>query len=112
MIVIGMALLKDVTIGTIGTVDHRPKEDLQKKNHAVSHYLKLILTLDADERKDRHRSRSGGRNDERNPSAGRSPEQRKREVAAEDKVDSFVSNGGGNEGTDVERKQQTAWKQL
>ena len=103
-----MDLLKDVTIGMIGTVDHRPEEDLQKKNHAVSHYLKLILTLDADERKDRHRSRSGGRNDERNPSAGRSPDQRKREVAAEDKVDSFVSNGGGNEGTDVERKQPTA----
>lgn len=62
---------------------------------------------DADDRKERRRSKSGGR-DERNPSAGHSPEQRKRDVAVEDKVDSFVSNGGGNEGTDVERKQQTA----
>ena len=27
----------------------------------------------------------------------------------DDKGDSFVSNGGGNEGTDVERKPTSAW---
>ena len=96
---------QSVTTETTATEDHLFVEDLLRRTHAVSKYLDLIFAVDAEERRDRRRSRSGGKHEERNPSAGRSPELKIRDVKVEGKVDSFVSNGGGNEGTDVDRKQ-------
>lgn len=86
---------------------HHRSPPARKRSPERETRCKLILidspySVDNDERRERGRSRSGDR-DERNPSAERAKDQRKI-VAADDKGDSFVSNGGGNEGTDVERK--------
>jgi hypothetical protein len=91
------------TIETTVKIVHQLGGDQMKEMIEVS--PALFLKFNLDDRRDRRRSRSPNRKNERNPSSGRSPDEKKRDVVAEEKVESFVSNNNGNEVTNVEEKQ-------